>query len=203
MNIIEIKSDIPYGSNSYLIESGESLMLIDPSTDPKKIIPKLRINPKNIKYIILTHAHFDHILYLNEWVEISGVLPTVSIDEASALADSKLNCYSLFFGLNKGYFGNFHTVSDGDEITIGDDNFTVIHTPGHTKGSICLLGDEVLFSGDTVFESGAVGRCDLPGGDLQMLNLSIKKLCKLPENITVYPGHNGKTNIKEIKLYHR
>ena len=203
VNVTKLKSDIPYASNCYLLEDSGEVMLIDPSSDPDKILSENNIPIKNIKYIFLTHAHFDHILYLNEWVERTKILPTTSIHEGKALSDPINNCYELFFGEKKGYFGEYNTVNCGDILKLGNTELKVISTPGHTEGSLCLLSDGILFSGDTVFAAGSIGRCDLPSGEYAKLNESLKSICSLDDNIEVYPGHNRKTTIKEIKLYHR
>ena len=198
MDIVLIKSEIPYGSNSYLVSDSGEFMLIDPSSSVDFVLKNHPFDTKKLKYIVLTHTHFDHFLFLDEWVEKTGVIPTVSLEDARGLSNSHYNCYMLFMGRDLGYQGEYLTVVDSDVILLGKEEIRVIATPGHTVGSISLLHKDAVFVGDTVFAHNSVGRCDLPGGDYLKLKESIEKIKALNKNTVVYPGHMEKTTVKDI-----
>jgi len=147
----------------------------------------------DIKFIILTHGHIDHTGALKEVREVTGAKVAIHADDAKSLKQQSL---SRIFGLS------YPTppppdrlLKDGDSLDVGGMHFEVLHTPGHTPGGICLLGEGVAFSGDTLFNYG-VGRTDLPGGSSSQLVNSIQtKLMVLPDNTVVYPGHGAATTI--------
>jgi len=185
----------PFGSNCYIIGSkaGKEGMIIDPGDEAEVILRNVKDLGLEIKSIVLTHGHIDHIGALKEVKEATGAEAAIHADDAQALQESSI---SAMFGLS------YPTppppdrlLKDGDSIDIGDLHFSVLHTPGHSPGCICLLGDDIVFSGDTLFNFG-IGRYDLPGGDYSQLMDSIKnKLIVLPDNTAVYPGHGPSTTI--------
>ncbi len=183
-------------SNTYLLSCGGECAVIDPSSrcDISDCHGKL-------KYIILTHAHYDHMLNIDEWAEKTGAPIFVSDRDADALVNSEKNCSRLLTGEEHGYYGVTNTFSDGDTLLLGDEKITVISTPGHTPGSVCLLAGKSIFVGDTIFERGGFGRYDFTGGNFPDLRKSIFKLCELDGNITVYSGHGAKFTIEEYKKY--
>ena len=184
----------PFASNAYLLTSGDEFAVIDPSAP----VPET-LDTNKVKYIILTHAHFDHMLDIDEWVEKTGAEVLVGADDTLALNDADLNCYRLFHRQNGGYSGNATPIKDGDKIYFGDETIVAISTPGHTPGSTSFLISDVLFSGDTIFAGGGYGKYTFPGGSFTELKKSIFKLLELDDNITVYPGHGEKTTIFEYK----
>ncbi len=190
MEIFKLNSDIPYGSNTYALISGSEAALIDPAvgTDISEL-PFL--NGITVKYLIVTHAHFDHILTLSEWREKTGADVIVGIEDAPALSNSSLNCYMQFLGEDKGYDGEYVTVTEGDRLPLCNEYINVISTPGHTQGSITLIADRIAVVGDTIFEGGGIGRFDLPGGDLMQLYKSIDRLRRLPDGTKIYSGHGS------------
>ncbi len=190
-------------SNMYIIYSGKEAAVVDPSQKFERAKDVLITYGLKIKYIIVSHAHFDHILSIDDWVENTGAEVICGFEDAEALSNSSLNCYYRFLRRDIGYYGEYTTVIDGDVLKLADENITVISTPGHTRGSITLKTDRSLFVGDVIFENGSYGRYDLPGGDAYTLALSISKLCDLDEALTVYSGHGPKTTIKEYKKYRR
>jgi len=160
------------GTNCYLIISKGELMVIDPGVEPKKILQEIEKSKTNLKYIILTHSHLDHI---------SAVLEIKQKIKTQVLIH-QLERYSLSFDPDI-------LLKEEDEIKIGDVILKVLHAPGHTSGSICLLGKDFIFTGDTLFQDG-VGRTDLPGGSSKYLRESLDKLSKvLRSGMKVYPGH--------------
>ena len=189
-----------FGSNMYIAVDGTECAVIDPSVRFSECEHFINKNGLKLKYVILTHAHFDHMLEIDSWVEgNTGAEVIVGRDDSVMLADSDMNCYNLFFGMKKGYYGPFRTVSEGDTLALGEAALRVFETPGHTRGSVSLLCDGKLFVGDVVFADGGVGRCDLPGGDYLTLSESIKRISSLDSDIDVYSGHGRMFKIKELK----
>ena len=148
--------------------------------------------PGDIDYVLLTHAHFDHMLYARPWLK-DGVKLYVHKLDAPALADPSLNL--------SGVVGAQLTLPDADVLLEEGDcveeagiRFDVLHTPGHTPGSVCYRHEKTLFCGDTLFYQG-YGRVDLAGGNSLQRALSLKRLLKLPGNTVCYPGHGMKTKI--------
>lgn len=188
-----------FGSNMYVVHSGSCGTVIDPSCNYSQVKQFIEDNGITVKYIILTHAHFDHILEIDSWKNNTKADVIVGFDEAYALRDSTINCYKLFFNEEKIYEGPYTTVKDGDILMLGDEKIKVIETPGHSAGSISLLIDNILFVGDTVFAGNSVGRVDLPGGNIKKLYESIDIIKSLPQETVIYPGHGPKTSVMEIK----
>ena len=169
----------PLLTNCYLLFSKEEFLIIDPGGDAWKILDEIKKTKAVLKCIVNTHGHPDHILANEKIKEETGakiLIHQAEKDFIDFAADNFLN--------------------DGDEIKVGDSILKVLHTPGHTKGSICLIGDSFAFSGDTLFEDG-YGRTDLPGGSSKDLEKSVKKLSKiLKPGTLVYPGHGEIFNYK-------
>ena len=183
-----------FASNTYCLSSGGDVVIIDPAAPYNEALVQGKV-----KYIILTHAHFDHMLDIDEWVEKTSAPVFVGQNDACALSDSELNCYKLLTHREGGYFGKYQTLTEGDVLCFGDEKITVISTPGHTPGSLCLLIGDSLFVGDTIFAGGGYGKCCFPGGDFSKIRNSIFRLTELCEDIKVYPGHGAPTTIKEYK----
>ena len=186
----------PFASNCYIVgsESTKEGMIVDPGDESKVILKGVRDLGLDIKLIVLTHCHLDHIGALSEVKEATGAEVAVHTDDARPLQEGKST--SSLFGLS------YPTppapdrlLKGGDSIDVGDLHFLVIHTPGHTLGGICFLGEGVVFTGDTLFNYG-IGRFDLPGGNGSQLMSSIHtKLMILPDDTVVCPGHGPDTTI--------
>ncbi len=200
IEIHSLKPVEPYGSNCYLISSGDEYILIDPSADFNTAISRFPTIMGKIKYILLTHAHFDHILAINSW-EDSGAEVIVGAEDAAALSDSGRNCYLGFLGVDDGYYGSYKTVSDGDVLDFGSDKIEVIGCPGHTPGGVSYKIGDRIFCGDTVFAEGGYGRCDLPGGDIDALEKTLIKLITRVTDGVFYPGHGGTATLRELIYY--
>ena len=182
-----------FSSNTYVISSAGEYAVIDPSVPYDG-----SLCPGVLKYVLLTHSHFDHILEIDSWVN-AGCEVIVSERERNFLADPDRNCYSLFFGVSKGYFGDSRGVSEGNTLRLGDDEIEVLETPGHTVGSLVYRVGDICFCGDTVFAGGGYGRFDLPSGNVQDLRASIDRICHLPDEYVLYPGHGSPTTVKQYK----
>lgn len=192
-NIICPKQEGGFASNTYIIESSGECAVIDPSVPYSESLV-----PGRLKYVFITHAHFDHILEINSWAS-AGAPIYISYADKDALRDPYRNCYKIFFGRDDGYFGEVFTMREGDTFTVGDDSLTVKETPGHTPGCAVLYNSDVAFVGDTVFAGGGYGRWDLPGGDYDLLRGSIRAVMALDDNTVLYPGHGDKTTVREFK----
>ena len=202
--MLEIRNLRPieqYGANCYLLSSGDDFAVIDPSADYEDT---LRVYPEidgRVRFVLLTHAHFDHILAINSWADKCGAV-YVGADDGAFLSDSTKNCYLGFLGVDDGYCGAYKTLSDGDVLTLGDEKITVISCPGHTPGGVSYQIGERIFCGDTVFAEGGYGRCDLPGGDIDVLEKTlIRLITQLPSETVFYPGHGRTTTLKELIYY--
>jgi hydroxyacylglutathione hydrolase len=168
-------------------ESGEGLV-IDPAANVDGIIKTAKKNNINIKYIVNTHGHVDHIAGNTEMKNKTRAQIIIHRDEADMLVSTPPMIFKMF-GAKQSPPADI-TVSDGDNITIGKVSLKVIHTPGHSPGGMSLYIKGYVFTGDTLFVE-AVGRTDLPGGSWPVMHSSIiEKLCTLPDDTEVMPGHN-------------
>ena len=192
------------GSNCYLFwdDEGENAVVIDPSASPETTSSVFGHAIPFIRAILLTHAHADHMLALGKWKAATGAPILIGRYDRSAMRDENANVAALL-GLSAGDYGDADSgLEDGDEIAVGREKLTVLHTPGHTAGSVCYRSDKALFSGDTVFALGGVGRTDFFGGSDVSLAESIREILSLPSDLTVYPGHGPKTTIALERIYH-
>ena len=167
--------------------------VIDPSTPTEKICEFLDVQGAVLDMIILTHGHFDHMMSLDSLRAHTGAPTHIHEDDADMLGDSEKNAYSFFFPNKLEMKSADNTLQDGDILMLGGEELKVIHLPGHTKGSIGLMGDGFILTGDTLFDRG-IGRSDLYGGDMTQLYSSLRRLGELDPTLTIYPGH-GKSAI--------
>lgn len=191
--------------NMYIIadEQTKEGILIDCGGGVKEIVKYVDDMDIKLKYVVLTHCHIDHIAGLKELrKEFPRINIIINEDDNKGLTDESINMCGLLREDNNYIMADL-TVREGDAITFGNLKASVIHTPGHTCGSMCLLINDALFSGDTIFK-GTYGRTDLNTGSEREIMWSIKdKLMKLDENIIIYPGHGLSTIIKEEKKLYR
>ncbi len=189
-----------FGSNMYLISSRDEWAVIDPSVEYARALSEHPDMSGKLRYVLLTHGHFDHILKINSWAD-SATEVIVGDGDAPLLSDPHLNCYLGFLGVNDGYFGAYRTVSDNETLRLGEDIIRVISTPGHTPGGVSYRIADNIFVGDTIFSGGGYGRCDLPLGDEDVLEKSIIRLITHEADGMVYPGHGEPSKLSEIIRY--
>lgn len=182
-----------YASNCYVISSNSHAAVIDPSADAHVILDFLEKKGLTIDFIVATHGHFDHLISADELRNLSGVPLYIHESDACCLSDGEKNAYSIFFGGNKTYQPAEKILRDGDLITLGETSLRIINTPGHTAGCICLLCEDSLFTGDTLF-SDSIGRLDLYSGSTPKMRSSLSLLRGLDQRLKIYPGH-GDTGI--------
>jgi glyoxylase-like metal-dependent hydrolase (beta-lactamase superfamily II) len=184
-----------FATNCYLVgcEEKSEALVMDPGAEAGKILAELALCGWELKKVVLTHAHFDHFGAAAEILAQYNVPLLIGEADGRGLEDPGLNLAG-FFGDCKQSLKADELLAEGQKVEIGALEFTVLHTPGHTPGSICLLGGDVLFTGDTLF-AGSCGRTDLPGGSMSMLQESLRRLASLPENLQVLPGHGPSSTI--------
>jgi len=189
----------PFASNCFIVGSEKTKegMIIDPGADANNILNTVRDQGLSIVLIVATHNHIDHVGALRSVQDATGAKYAVhKADAKEAMPVIFGRMMGLMLGSSLRRAPNPDTfLKDGDVIEIGDLKFKVLHTPGHTPGGISLLGDGVVFSGDTLFNLG-IGRSDLAGGDYgQLMDSIMTKLMVLPDSTIVYPGHGPETTI--------
>lgn len=186
-------------TNCYIIESKDNALVVDPGHEPERIlrfIKDLKAAPANI---IATHTHFDHVLGV-DGVRKASKAPFLIHRDDLPMLESMQSRVREFMGFEvppppkvDGY------VKDGELLRLGGEAIRVLHTPGHSPGSISLSGDGYVLTGDALFNQ-SIGRTDLPGGDLNTLLHSIRgRLFKLDDETVVYPGHGPETTIGDEK----
>lgn len=166
----------PMQNYIYLIgdRAKRECLMVDPAWDVATVLEQAKKDDMKVVGALVTHAHFDHVNGLDEFLkEVKG----------------KIYCNKNEAEFLDFWKSDLKPVDSGEKAEIGDFEITFLHTPGHTPGSQCFLVDNKLVSGDTLF-IGACGRCDLPGGDPEQMYHSLKRLSELSENTVLYPGHN-------------
>jgi len=185
----------PLASNCYIIgsESTKEGMIVDPGAEAGEILGSVDELGLDIKLTVVTHGHIDHIDALREVREATGAEVAIHTDDATALQAQPQSFMSA--SPHQAPSSPDRLLKGGDSIDFGDMHFSVLHTPGHSPGSICLLGHGVVFSGDTLFKY-SIGRYDLPGGSYSQIMSSLRtRLMVLPDETIVYPGHGPETTI--------
>lgn len=191
-------------ANCYLIWNDTACVLIDPGDDAERIKTALEQLGKPLEAILLTHGHFDHVGAVKALKEYDPRVPVmIGAADEEFLSDPE----RVYRGMLSSIPDRLHLkadrlLADGDKINVSGMNFTVVATPGHTKGSVCYLFENAIFSGDTLFR-GTCGRCDFYGGDSWAMRDSLAKLAALEGDRRVYPGHEGETSLDWERKYNR
>ena len=174
-----------YQTNCYILhqEGNRDCVVIDPGYEPEIILSYLGEKDLTLQAILLTHGHFDHVGAVRELAAQTDC--RVYINPKDLSLPPMLTAGPLYYT---------NTYGEGDLLDIAGISFRVLETPGHTPGSVCLMAEQNLFSGDTLFR-GSCGRTDLPGGDYRAMKESLKRLAALKEDYAVYPGHGSNTTL--------
>ena len=177
----------PIGTNCYILESEHQIAVIDPGDEAERILSVLKELEGQVEYILLTHGHYDHTTAVPA---LHQALPKAEIYIHQADANGAGNRLFPLAGQVEGlkFYG------EGDTLTLGELTIEVLHTPGHSPGSVTLKTEKVLFTGDTLF-AGSMGRTDLAGGDEAQIMDSLKRLGELEGNFHVLPGHMGTSEL--------
>ena len=200
LKILRVDGGIPEKTNCYIIqdENTKETMVIDPGGSPEKIIEMLDILEAKVKYLYLTHCHGDHIRGLKQVKDAKGGKILIHRFDSDGLNDKYINLSELI-DIPEIELEADSRIDDKDLLHLGNIEFQVIHTPGHTKGGSSLYceKEKMLFTGDTIFR-GTWGRTDLPTGSFEEMIHSISyKLMVLPDDVIIYPGHGKSTMVRE------
>lgn len=168
--------------------------VIDPADETEKILAFIDEEQLTIESVVLTHTHFDHMMSAAELCLATDAPLYVGMLDEPALSDPVRNLSGVFQMCAPLRLSADKTLREGDVLRVGELSFTVMETPGHTPGCICLFRDGVLFSGDTLFRD-SIGRVDFPGGDVPKMLASLRRLAALPPETVVYSGHGATTTI--------
>lgn len=187
-------------TNCYILQSDTAAVIVDPGDEPERIVRFVRDIKVKPSQIVATHTHFDHVLGV-ETVRARLNIPFLIHHDDLAMLESVQSRVRQFMGFEVPPPPKVDRyLKDGDSVKVGDETIQVLHTPGHSPGSISLAGKGYVLTGDALFNQ-SIGRTDLPGGDLKTLVLSIReRLFTLDDNTTVYPGHGPETTIGDEKL---
>lgn len=188
-------TDYSFGSNTYLVVNEEEgkAVLVDAGVSASQVLKYLEEHDLKLEAVLLTHGHPDHLMGLKEIVDATGA-PAYMHPADAQMVKSIPPLFLRMLGLeNLELPEEFLPLEDGQELELGGMRFKVLHTPGHSEGSVCFLTDGVLFDGDLVFR-GSIGRTDFPGGSMQTLLRSVKeKVFTLPGDTRIFPGHLDST----------
>ena len=195
MKIISVCPE-SFGSNTYILVSGSHALIVDPAVSVSAILSAVTGEDAIPEGILLTHGHFDHIISLDSLRNASDIQAYIHEDDAIMLTDGKKNAFYEFFGKERTYAPAEHLLSDGQLISLGDESIKVIHTPGHTQGSVCYHCGDFLITGDTLFAE-SFGRCDLWSGSIEMMSASLSALRRLDGSLTIYPGHGTSSSLRD------
>ena len=180
-----------YQTNCYIIhdKKSASCCVIDPGYEADTILDKLSELGLTLEAILLTHGHFDHVGAVRQLAADTGCQVYLCAEDLSM--PTQLTAGPLYYT---------NTYAEGSKLHLAGLDISVLHTPGHTPGSVCLLIEDTLFSGDTLF-AGSCGRTDLPGGSWEQMQASLKRLSQIEANLWVLPGHGESTMLASEKKY--
>ena len=190
MNILTLPLG-SYQTNCYIAwgENADGCIVIDPGYEPETVLAEVTALGKSVVGILLTHGHFDHVGGVR-WLAAETDCPVYLHRNELSLPES----------FTDGPLVYTQTYDEGDVLELAGLSVKVLHTPGHTPGSVCLIGEDVIFSGDTLFMDSC-GRTDFPGGSGTEMRKSLRRLADLPGDYKVLPGHGPATQLSEERKY--
>ncbi len=182
-------------SNTYVVWDSESreALICDCGNEAEPIFRFAAEEGLAVKYIVLTHPHYDHVLYMEEYRSIfSDAKIAIGAADAALLSDVEGNV-SYLFGDSRAFGEADVKLCDGQRLLLGESELSVISTPGHTPGGICLYSraDKIMLTGDTLFGGGGIGRTDFKYGSMEALRASLKRILSMDGDISILPGHGG------------
>ena len=189
----------PLQANCIIVadDASKKAIVVDPGDESDRIVGIVNEMGLTVEVIVCTHGHFDHIAVVGDIKNQTGARVAIHHDELPLYYGAK--DMAAFWGHSMDAPPDPDILlSEGDTLTIGDLNFSILHTPGHSPGGICLYGGNTVITGDTLFK-GSVGRTDFYGGDMEKLKQSFRRLLALPEDTNVLPGHGPATTIGREK----
>ncbi len=183
-------------ANCYIAETAPNQCIaVDIGGQPRLLLEFLKMKKLELSKILLTHGHFDHISGVAEVAESTGAKIYIHSEDAVMLGSESASLASLISCMPFSPVKNYTKIKDRDEITDGNYTFRVLHTPGHSMGSVCYICDDVMFSGDTLF-CCSIGRTTFPGSSPELMVSSLEKIYNLDGNYRVFPGHEDKTELE-------
>lgn len=189
LNLGELKA------NCYIVETEPGRCIaIDIGGDSKMLLNFLTMKHLKLTKILITHGHYDHMNGVAEVAEATGAEVYIHEDDAFMLEDASHSLAALMSIITFKPVKNYISIDDDCIITDGKLSFKVLHTPGHSPGSVCYICEDVIFSGDTLF-CCSIGRTDFPGSDIHAMRSSLKRIVALTGDYKVYPGHNESTTL--------
>lgn len=185
--------------NCYVVHEKNSshCVLIDPGYEPETLLQFLEEHGLTLDTILVTHGHFDHVGAVTALLEATGCRLVMSEKDWEI---PQMPCSIWMYPLARRDFDHLTLCRDGEPIFAAGLSFAVTETPGHTEGSVCYRCEDVLFTGDTLFD-GSCGRTDLPGGDSHTMRQSLNKLKNISEDLRIFPGHGTCSTLKEQRLF--
>lgn len=187
-------------SNTYIVwdEESREALVCDCGNPPEHILGYAQEQDLTVKWVVLTHAHYDHVLCIDEY---RAAFPTAKFAIGAAdvplLSEVEGNV-SYLFGDSRTFGATDEKLVDGEKLVLGESEITVISTPGHTPGGICLYSapDKLMLTGDTLFGGGGIGRTDFKYGSIETLRLSLQRILGMEGETVILPGHGGASRIK-------
>ena len=194
-----------FGENIYILidEETKKCAVVDPGGASEKVLNYIKKNSLDLEYILLTHGHGDHIGAVNYIKSKTNATIVAHSDEKELLNDNRKNLsYSMQGNVVRTMFRDIDAdiyVNDKDKLQLGSLKLSFIHTPGHTKGSMCIRVNDDMFTGDTLF-AGSIGRTDFYSGDYKQIEKSLKKLSKFEDKVKIHPGHGPSSTLGIEKM---
>ncbi len=198
---MNIKTEVQgaLGANCYMVSTERAALLIDAAELSEGVRAFLEENRQKEILILATHRHIDHVAGLFEARRLSAAPVAIHTDDACGLSNAE-DSLATALGMSQKTFEADRLLADADVLNVGDLTITVLHTPGHTDGSVCFIVENMIFSGDTLFHL-SIGRTDFPTGSIDKMQQSLKKLFSLDRDYMVYPGHGEVTTLYYEKNY--